>query len=41
LSGEPVAIKKSILKTVNYEGVFENLDEKVSQSAASRLLFSR
>lgn len=41
LSGEQVAIKQSILKTVTYEGVFDNLDEKVSQSAASRLLFSR
>lgn len=41
LSGEQVAIKQSILKTVTYEGVLENLDEKVSQSAASRLLFSR
>lgn len=41
LSGEHVAIRQSMLKVVNYEGVFDNLEAKVSQNAASRLLFSR
>jgi hypothetical protein len=30
LNGEQVPIKQSMLKVVNYEGVFDNLDEKLS-----------
>lgn len=39
LAGEALPIKEKQLSAVNYESVFEKLEDKIRSSKASRLLF--
>ena len=41
LMGEQLQIKDKLLKVVNYESVYEQLEEKFKESGVAKLLFKK